>query len=62
MRGLTPTESSSGGRRRLGQISKQGSKFLRYQLAEASVSVRRLQPELRRFYRRLICRRGFQVS
>ena len=60
--GLTPTEHSSGGRQRLGHISKQGSKFLRYQLVEASVSVRRLQPELRRFYRRLTSRRGFQVA
>jgi transposase len=41
--GLTPTESSSGGRRRLGQISKQGSTFLRYQLVEAGVSVKWLR-------------------
>ena len=60
--GLTPTESSSGGRQRLGHISKQGSKFLRYQLVEAGVSVRRHEPQLRRFYRRLVCRRGPQVA
>ena len=60
--GLTPKERSSGGRRRLGHISKEGSTFLRYQLAEAGVSVRRHEPQLRRFYRRLVSRRGSQVA
>ena len=57
MWGLTPSERSSGGRRRLGHISKQGSTFLRYQMVEAGVSAARHEAELRRFYRRLVSRR-----
>ena len=60
--GLTPKECSSGGRRRLGHISKEGSTFLRYQLVGARVSVRRHEPQFRRFYRRLVSRRGPQVA
>ncbi len=60
--GLTPSERSSGGRRRLGHISKQGSTFLRYQMVEAGVSAARHEANLRRFYRRLVSRRGRQVA
>ena len=34
--GLTPREHSSGGKQRLGHISKQGSSFMRFLLVEAS--------------------------
>jgi transposase len=56
--GLTPREHSSGGKQRLGHISKQGSPFLRGLLVEAAQSAARHDPELRRFYLRLALRKG----
>lgn len=50
--GLTPREHSSGGRQRLGHISKQGSPLLRMLLVEAAQSAVRHEPELRRDYLR----------
>ena len=38
--GLIPSEDSSGGRQRLGRISKQGSSFLRFLLVEAGQTLR----------------------
>jgi transposase len=55
--GLIPSEHSSGGRQRLGHISKQGSSFLRFLLVEAGQSAARYDPELRRFYGRLAVRK-----
>jgi transposase len=55
--GLIPSEYSSGGRQRLGHISKQGSSFLRFLLVEAGQSAARYDPELGRFYRRLAARK-----
>ncbi|HSB74353.1 MAG TPA: IS110 family transposase [Terriglobales bacterium] len=51
--GLIPSEHSSGGRQRLGHISKQGSSFVRGLLVEAAQSAVRHEPELRRQYQRL---------
>jgi transposase len=51
--GLIPREHSSGGRQRLGAISKQGNPFLRSLLVEAAHSAARCDPHLRRAYRRL---------
>lgn len=51
--GLIPSEDSSGKRRRLGAISKQGNTLLRTLLVEAGQSAARCDPELRRAYRRL---------
>ncbi len=48
--GLIPRERSSGGRQRLGGISKQGNSFMRYLLVQGGHSAARLDPELRRFY------------
>jgi transposase len=48
--GLIPKESSSGGRQRMGSISKQGSRFLRYLLVEAASSVVRFDPDFRKYY------------
>jgi transposase len=56
--GLTPREHSSGGKQRLGHISKQGSPFLRGLLVEAAQSAARHDPELRRCYVRLAMRKG----
>ena len=56
--GLNPSEHSSGGRQRLGSISKQGnpmlrSPMLRSLLVEAGQTAARLVPELKRAYQRL---------
>ena len=55
--GLIPSEQSSGGKQRLGKISKQGSSFLRFLLVEAGQTAVRYDPELGRFYRRLAVRK-----
>jgi transposase len=60
--GLNPSEDSSGDRQRLGHISKQGNSMLRWLLVEAGQSAAQHDPELRRKYRRLQCRRGTQVA
>jgi transposase len=55
--GLIPREHSSGGRQKLGAISKQGNTLLRTLLVEAAHSAARGDAELRRAYRRLAERR-----
>ncbi len=55
--GLNPREHSSGGRQKLGAISKQGNTLLRSLLVEASLNAARKDPELRRAYRRLAARK-----
>lgn len=56
--GLIPTEASSGGRQRLGSISKQGNGFVRFLLVEAAQTAVRGDPELGRCYRRLAAAKG----
>ena len=51
--GLIPAEYSSGGRQRLGHISKQGNGLLRSLLVEAAHVAVRVEPDLGRYYRRL---------
>ena len=60
--GLNPCEHSSGGRQRLGAISKQGNPMLRGLLVEAGHTAARLDPELRQDYQRLRLRRGGSVA
>ena len=48
--GLIPREHSSGGRQRLGAISKQGNRFLRMLLVEAAHSANRLDEGFRKMY------------
>jgi transposase len=60
--GLIPSEESSGGRQRLGRISKQGSSFLRFLLVEAGQTAARYDPQLKRFYRRLAMRKNRGVA
>jgi transposase len=55
--GLIPKEHSSGGKQRLGHISKQGSSFVRGLLVEAAQSAVRHEPQMRREYQRLSQRR-----
>jgi transposase len=47
---LIPSEHSSGSKRRLGSISKQGNVFLRTMLVEAAQSACRYDEEFRREY------------
>jgi transposase len=60
--GLNPSEDSSGGRQRLGAISKQGNTMMRFLLVEAGQTASRLDEELRRYYQRLKFRRGSAVA
>jgi transposase len=60
--GLNPRENSSGGRQRLGAISKQGNSMLRWLLVEAAQTAARLDPELHRTYQRLKFRRPSGVA
>jgi transposase len=60
--GLNPSEHSSGGRQRLGSISKQGNPMLRRLLVEAGQSAARLVPELQRAYQRLKHRKHSSVA
>ena len=60
--GLNPSEDSTGGRQRLGHISKQGNLMLRWLLVEAGQSASQHDPELRRRYQRLKFRRGANVA
>jgi transposase len=56
--GLIPAENSSGGKQRLGRISKQGSPLLRFLLVEAAQSAARYDATLKRVYVRLCMRRS----
>ena len=49
--GLIPREHSSGGKQRLGAITKQGNRFLRTLLVEAAQSACRYDEQFRREYR-----------
>ncbi|HEX8810902.1 MAG TPA: IS110 family transposase [Terracidiphilus sp.] len=60
--GLIPSEESSGGKQRLGGISKQGSSFLRFLLVEAGQTAARYDPQLKRFYQRLAARKNRSVA
>ena len=60
--GLVPLEESSGNRRRLGHITKQGSSMLRFLLVEAAQVTVRSVPEWRRKYVHLMMRRGRKTA
>jgi len=60
--GLVPSEESSGDRRRLGHISKQGSALLRFLLVEAAQVTVRSQPEWRSKFFHLAMRRGRKIA
>ncbi|HEX5423982.1 MAG TPA: IS110 family transposase [Candidatus Acidoferrales bacterium] len=48
--GLIPREYSSGGKQRLGSISKQGNRFMRMLLVEAAQVAVRIDPQMRNEY------------
>ncbi len=60
--GLVPLEDSSGNRRRLGHITKQGSSMLRFLLVEAAQVTVRSMPEWRNKYFHLAMRRGRKIA
>ncbi|HET7442404.1 MAG TPA: IS110 family transposase, partial [Terriglobales bacterium] len=60
--GLVPLEKSSGNRRRLGHITKQGSSLLRFLLVEAAQVTVRSLPEWRSQYFRMVMRRGRKTA
>ena len=60
--GLVPLEESSGNRRRLGHITKQGSSMLRFLLVEAAQVTVRSLPEWRSKYFHLVLRRGRKIA
>jgi transposase len=57
--GIIPREYSSGGRQRLGGLTKQGNPLLRFLWGEAGAHAVRRDPELQRFYRRKLIQKGF---
>jgi len=60
--GLVPLEESSGKRRRLGHITKQGSSIVRFLLVEAAQVTVRSLPEWRSKYFHLVLRRGRKIA
>jgi transposase len=60
--GLVPLEESSGNRRRLGHITKQGSSMMRFLLVEAAQVTVRSLPEWRNQYLHLVLRRGRKIA
>src|ERR1700747_409453 len=60
--GLVPSEESSGDRRRLGHISKQGNVLLRFLLVEAAQVTVRTQPQWRSKFFHLAMRRGRKIA
>lgn len=60
--GLNPSEESSGARRRMGAISKQGNPFLRYLLVEGAASAVRGDKDLARMYARLKAKKHHGVA
>jgi transposase len=60
--GLVPSEESSGDRRRLGHICKQGNSLLRFLLVEAAQVAVRSDPEWRNKYFHVALRRGRKIA
>jgi transposase len=60
--GLVPEEKSSGDRRRLGHISKQGNALLRFLLVEAAQVTIRSQAQWRSKFFHLAMRRGRKIA
>ena len=60
--GLVPSEESSGDRRRLGHISKQGNALLRFLLVEAAQVTVRSQAQWRNQFFHLAMRRGRKIA
>src|SRR3984957_20382210 len=59
---ISTLEDSSGNRRRLGHITKQGSSIVRFLLVEAAQVTARSIPEWRNKYVHLTMRRGRKIA
>jgi transposase len=59
---MIPCENSSGRRRRLGELSKEGNSLLRYLWCEAAIHAVKYDPELKRFYRRKLVQKGIGIA
>jgi hypothetical protein len=60
--GMIPSEYSSGGRQRLGALTKQGNPFLRFLWCEAAIHAVRRDTALGRFYRRKLQQKGLEKA
>src|SRR5262249_54581672 len=60
--GLIPCEESTGGRQRLGHISKQGNTLLRFLVIESAHAVVRYDRDWRRQFLHLAIRRGRPIA
>jgi transposase len=60
--GMIPSEDSSGGKQRLGHISKQGNSLLRFLLVEAAQAATRSHADWRRRYLHLAMRRHRSIA
>lgn len=60
--GLIPAEDSSGGKQRLGHLTKQGNALLRGWLVEAAHVAARSEPQLGRCYRRLAMKKHRSIA
>jgi transposase len=60
--GLDPVEASSGDKRRIGSISKGGSKLLRFLLVQAAQVAIKKDEKLRSFYQQVSRRRGTAIA
>src|SRR6202041_2194264 len=60
--GMIPSEDSSGGKQRLGHISKQGNSLLRFLLVEAAQAAARNNADWRRRYLHLAMRRHRSIA
>lgn len=60
--GLTPGSRSSGEKQRLGSITKQGSRMVRFLLAQAVLHVLRKDAKLREWYKGIKRRRGAKIA
>ena len=60
--GLVPLEDSSGDKRRLGHITKQGNSLLRFLLVEAAQAAVQRDPDWRRRYIHLAMRRERRIA
>jgi len=60
--GLDPVEESSGDTRRIGKISKEGSRVLRFLLGQAAQAALRKELTLKSFYQQVSRRRGRAIA